>query len=72
MFLDQQQLVSKLKDSNPRFSALYLKHSQLDDEIARLEGPNGAGYNDQVVRLKKEKLHLKDEMQRIMKESGFS
>lgn len=66
MFSDQQALVSQLKDSNPRFQALFDKHQRLDHEIAQLEGPNGAGYNDQVIKLKKEKLHLKDEMQKIM------
>ena len=68
MPLDQQALIAQLKDSNPRFAALYLKHHQLNNEIAELEGPNGAGYNDNVVRLKKEKLHVKDEMQRILAE----
>ncbi|OAT35035.1 DUF465 domain-containing protein [Proteus myxofaciens] len=68
MFSDQQTLVSQLKDSNPRFQALFDKHQQLDHEIAQLEGPNGAGYNDKVIKLKKEKLHLKDEMQKIMQD----
>ena len=68
MPLDQQALIAQLKDSNPRFAALYLKHHQLNNEIAELEGPNGAGYNDNVVRLKKEKLHVKEEMQRILTE----
>ncbi|HAE77277.1 DUF465 domain-containing protein [Morganella morganii] len=68
MPLDQQALIAQLKDSNPRFAALHLKHHQLNNEIAELEGPNGAGYNDNVVRLKKEKLHVKDEMQRILAE----
>lgn len=69
MFSDQQALVSQLKDSNPRFQALYDKHHRLDQEIAKLEGPNGAGYNDEVVKLKKEKLHLKDEMQKILQQA---
>ncbi|MTC07440.1 DUF465 domain-containing protein, partial [Providencia sp. wls1948] len=50
----------------PRFQNLYEKHHQLDKEISKLEGPSGAGYNEHVVKLKKEKLHLKDEMQKIM------
>ncbi|OAT45576.1 YdcH family protein [Proteus hauseri ATCC 700826] len=69
MFSDQQTLVAQLKDSNPRFQALFDKHNRLDQEIAKLEGPNGAGYNDEVVKLKKEKLHLKDEMQKLLQQA---
>lgn len=53
MFSDQQSLVSQLRNSDPRFEALYDKHHRLDQEIAKLEGPNGAGYNDEVAKLKK-------------------
>ncbi|MDS0787652.1 DUF465 domain-containing protein [Proteus vulgaris] len=69
MFSDQQALVSQLRNSDPRFQTLYDKHHRLNQEIAKLEGPNGAGYNDEVVKLKKEKLHLKDEMQKILQRS---
>ncbi|UPK80025.1 DUF465 domain-containing protein [Proteus vulgaris] len=69
MFSDQQALVSQLRNSDPLFQALYDKHHRLNQEIAKLEGPNGAGYNDEVVKLKKEKLHLKDEMQKILQRS---
>ncbi|PHM70444.1 YdcH family protein [Xenorhabdus kozodoii] len=68
MFPEYRDLVSNLKESHPRFQSLFEKHNRLDHEIAQLEGPNGAGYNDKVVRLKKEKLHIKDEMQRILQE----
>ncbi|MBD2784324.1 YdcH family protein [Xenorhabdus sp. DI] len=69
MFPEYRDLVSNLKSSHPRFQSLFEKHHQLDHEITQLEGPNGAGYNDKVVRLKKEKLHVKDEMQRILQEN---
>ena len=69
MFSDQQHLVSQLKDSHPRFQALFDKHQRLDHEISQLEGPNGAGYNDDVIKLKKEKLHIKDEMQKILQQA---
>ncbi|MBD2812396.1 YdcH family protein [Xenorhabdus sp. Vera] len=66
MFPEYRDLVSNLKESHPRFQSLFEKHNRLDQEIVQLEGPNGTGYNDKVVRLKKEKLHIKDEMQRIL------
>ncbi|MDC9622546.1 YdcH family protein [Xenorhabdus sp. XENO-7] len=66
MFPEYRDLVSSLKESNPRFQSLFEKHNRLNHEISQLEGPNGTGYSDKVVRLKKEKLHIKDEMQRIL------
>ena len=69
MLSADQDLVSQLISTHPRFQSLYEKHHQLNKEISKLEGPSGAGYNEQVAKLKKEKLHLKDEMQRIMQTS---
>lgn len=66
MFPEYRELISELKTSHPRFHSLFEKHNQLDHEIARLEGPTGNGYGDEVVRLKKEKLRLKDEIHQIL------
>ena len=52
MFSERQSLVSQLKIPI-LVSKLYDKHHRLDQEIAKLEGPNGAGYNDEVAKLKK-------------------
>ncbi|OTA14870.1 hypothetical protein Xvie_03273 [Xenorhabdus vietnamensis] len=70
MFPEYRDLVSNLKESHPRFQSLFEKHNRLNHEIIQLEGPNGTGYSDKVVRLKKEKLHIKDEMQRILQEES--
>lgn len=70
MFPEYRDLMSRLKNSHPRYSALFEKHNALDHEIARLEGANGAGYNQEVVRLKKEKLALKDEIFKILQEEA--
>lgn len=67
MFPEYRELISQLKSSHPRFQSLFEKHNQLDHEISRLEGPSGSGYSDQVARLKKEKLHIKDEIHKILK-----
>lgn len=66
MFPEYRDLISQLKTSHPRFQSLFEKHNQLDHKIARLEGPAGNGYNDEVVLLKKEKLLLKDELYRLL------
>ncbi|WP_127959307.1 YdcH family protein [Serratia microhaemolytica] len=67
MFPEYRELISKLKSSHPRFQSLFERHNQLDHQIVRLEGPSGAGYSEEVVRLKKEKLHIKDELYKILK-----
>ncbi|BEA40362.1 YdcH family protein [Escherichia coli] len=61
MFPEYRDLISRLKNENPRFMSLFDKHNKLDHEIARKEGSDGRGYNAEVVRMKKQKLQLKDE-----------
>ncbi|MFT0210997.1 YdcH family protein [Pseudomonas sp. F1_0610] len=70
MFPEYRDLMSRLKGSHPRYNALFEKHNSLDHEIARLEGSNGAGYNQEVAKLKKEKLALKDEIYKILQEEA--
>ena len=61
---------SRLKNENPRFMSLFDKHNKLDHEIARKEGSDGRGYNAEVVRMKKQKLQLKDEMLKILQQES--
>lgn len=53
MYSTNDNLVSELKAAHPRFQSLCEKHDQLDKQIMVLEGPSGAGYNLQVMKLKK-------------------
>lgn len=66
MFPEYRELISQLKTSHPRFQSLFEKHNLLDHEISRLEGADGLGYGDDVARLKKEKLRIKDEIHKIL------
>lgn len=67
MFPEYRELITELKSANPRFLSLYDKHNKLDDEILRREGPQGTGYCEKVMQLKKEKLRLKDELYQMLK-----
>ncbi len=49
MFPEYRDLISRLKNENPRFMSLFDKHNKLDHEIARKEGSDGRGYNAEVV-----------------------
>ena len=44
MFPEYRDLISRLKNENPRFMSLFDKHNKLDHEIARKEGSDGRGY----------------------------
>ncbi len=70
MFPEYRDLISRLKNENPRFMSLFDKHNKLDHEIARKEGSDGRGYNAEVVRMKKQKLQLKDEMLKIQQQGS--
>ncbi|HGX9487807.1 TPA: YdcH family protein, partial [Escherichia coli] len=56
MFPEYRDLISRLKNENPRFMSLFDKHNKLDHETARKEGSDGRGYNAEMVRMKKQKL----------------
>lgn len=70
MFPEYRDLISRLKNENPRFMSLFDKHNKLDHEIARMEGSDGRGYNAEVVRMKKQKLQLKDELLKILQQES--
>lgn len=70
MFPEYRDLISRLKNENPRFMSLFDKHNKLDHKIARKEGSDGRGYNAEVVRMKKQKLQLKDEMLKILQQES--
>ena len=70
MFPEYRDLISRLKNENPRFMSLFNKHNKLDHEISRKEGSDCRGYNAEVVRMKKQKLQLKDEMLKILQQES--
>ncbi|MDA5483256.1 YdcH family protein [Yersinia intermedia] len=72
MFPEYRHLMTHLKKTHPRFQSLFERHNQLDHEIIRLESTTGQGYCDNVVRLKKEKLHIKDEIHKILLTESLS
>ena len=61
MFPEYRDLISRLKSENPRFLSLFEKHNSLD-----------RGYSLDIVRLKKQKLHLKEDLLKILQRESVS
>ncbi|HAU6452888.1 TPA: DUF465 domain-containing protein, partial [Citrobacter freundii] len=73
MFPEYRELISRLKKEHKRFQFLFEKHNALEHEVARLEQNIGSGCGNEIIRLKKEKLYIKDCLHKILiEESGDS
>ncbi|MBG3014675.1 DUF465 domain-containing protein [Proteus faecis] len=67
MFPEYRDLISKLRQTDPDFRALFEQHNELDHRIVRLEHKDRRGYGEEVVELKKQKLKLKEKIHQILK-----
>jgi uncharacterized protein YdcH (DUF465 family) len=72
MFPEFRDLITELKGQDPHFSRLFHRHNELDQEIKNMEiGLVPAG--DLVIeQLKKEKLHLKDQLYGILRKASMA
>ena len=67
MFHEDRELITKLKGTNARFTTLFDKDNNLDEEIAELQKSNTSS-DTQIDALKREKLRLKDEIYAFLAE----
>ena len=65
MFPEYRELISRLKNEDAHFSVLFHRHNGLDHEITREEA-RPAPDSLLLMKMKRDKLQLKDEMQRIL------
>lgn len=70
MFPEYRALISKLKISDAHFEHLFNKHNELDQRIQNLESGIVAGTAIEIENLKKEKLHLKDQLFSILSKAS--
>jgi hypothetical protein len=66
LFPEYRELISRLKNEDSHFSVLFKRHNELDHEVSREEArpaPDGM----RLMKMKREKLQLKDEMHRILR-----
>jgi uncharacterized protein YdcH (DUF465 family) len=67
---EAQEVKSLLLDNNDQYRDLAQRHHQLDDQLHELTDRHYLSTSEQLeeVRLKKRKLALKDEMERIARD----
>ncbi|EAO5056796.1 DUF465 domain-containing protein [Salmonella enterica] len=66
MFPEYRELISRLKNEDAHFSVLFQRHNELDHEVS-WEEARPAPDSIRLIKMKREKLHLKDEMYRILR-----
>ncbi|MET3651666.1 YdcH family protein [Dyella japonica] len=70
MFPEYRELITDLKSRDPHFIRLFHRHNELDQEIRNMElGVTPAG-DMAIEQLKKEKLHLKDQIYVILRKAS--
>jgi uncharacterized protein YdcH (DUF465 family) len=67
MFPEYRELITRLKTTDRHFTNLFDKHNELDQKIKNMESHVESGTPEEIETLKKEKLHLKDELYAILK-----
>lgn len=69
MFPEYRDLITRLKTSDHHFLHLFDKHNELDHRIKNMEAHLAAGSAQDIEKLKKEKLKLKDQLYVILQKA---
>ncbi|OIQ74909.1 hypothetical protein GALL_434310 [mine drainage metagenome] len=70
MFPEYRDLITELKTSDAHFISLFHQHNELDQQVKRLVARTEPSTPEQIEQLKKEKLHLKDEIYALLKKAA--
>ena len=65
---DNKDIISELRQKDSHFAVLFDEHTQLDQQINQLEKDRvkHASRDDEIEQMKKRKLHLKDDIYKII------
>jgi uncharacterized protein YdcH (DUF465 family) len=66
MFPEYRELISQLKQHDRHFQHLFDQHNELDQKIRNMEQHILPGTPEEIESLKKEKLHLKDQLYQVL------
>lgn len=69
MFPEFRELIHQLREENPRFAHLFERHEELDQKIYQLALSPVNQINIDIETLKRQKLKLKDEIYRLLKQN---
>ena len=67
MFPEHRELIAELRQSDAHFKKLFDRHNEIDHLIKNMEDGNANGTKEDLARLKKEKLSLKDDIYQVIK-----
>ena len=70
MFPEFRDQITQLKTTDAHFVRLFDKHNELDQKIKNMESGLEAASHEQIELLKKEKLHLKDQLHTILRKAS--
>ncbi len=70
MFPEYRDLITALKHKDLHFSKLFDKHNEIDQKIKNIESNIEHASDVELETLKKEKLHIKDEIYLILQKAG--
>lgn len=70
MFPEYRDLITQLKNNDHHFTRLFNEHNDLDQKIKNMEDHIESGGVVEIENLKKQKLHLKDELYAILKKAS--
>ena len=71
MFPEFRDLITELKGQDARFSRLFQRHNELDQEIKNMEMGLVPAGGQLIEQLKKEKLLLKDQLHSILRKASM-
>ena len=70
MFSEYRELITQLKHADLYFTRLFDRHNELDQKIKNIETQIELATQEETERLKKEKLHLKDEIYKLLQQAS--
>ncbi len=70
MFPEYRELITQLKHNDLHFTRLFNRHNELDQKIKNIEAQIELATQEETESLKKEKLHLKDEIYKLLQQTS--
>mgnify|MGYP003601333315 FL=1 len=70
MFPEYRELITQLKTTDRHFLRLFDQHNELDQKIKNMEAAISSASHEEIERLKKEKLSLKDQLYSVLKKAA--